>query len=45
MIRNLEQTFQRCVETNLVLIWDKCNILVGGGIVLGQKEILTGIGS
>ena len=39
-LKNLEIVLQRCVETNLVLNWEKCHFMVREGMVLGHK-ILT----
>ena len=36
-LKNLEMVLQRCVETNLVLNWEKCHVMVREGIVLGHK--------
>ncbi|KAI3828508.1 hypothetical protein L1987_02609 [Smallanthus sonchifolius] len=35
-LRNAPATFQRCVETNLVLSWEKSHFMVQEGIVLGH---------
>ena len=40
---NLEQVLIRCVETNLVLNWEKCQFLVQDGIVLGHKVSRVGL--
>ena len=40
---NLEKVLQRCVETNLVLNWEKCQFMVREGIVLGHKISCKGI--
>jgi len=42
-LRNLEMVLQRCVETNLVLTWEKCHFMVREGIVLGHKISAKGI--
>jgi len=42
-LRNLEMVLQRCVETNLVLNWEKCHFMVREGIVLGHKISAKGI--
>ncbi|KAK6149564.1 hypothetical protein DH2020_017089 [Rehmannia glutinosa] len=34
-LHNLSLVLQRCEETNLVLIWEKCHFMVRDGIVLG----------
>jgi len=36
-LTNLELVLQRCVETNLVLNWEKCHFMVQEGFVLGNK--------
>ena len=36
-LRNLETVLKWCVETNLVLNWEKCNFMVTEGIVFGHK--------
>ena len=36
-LSNLAKVLQRCVETNLVLNWEKCHFMVKEGIVLGHK--------
>ena len=36
-LSNLDRVLQRCEETNLVLIWEKCHFMVNEGIVLGHK--------
>ncbi|XP_062014166.1 uncharacterized protein LOC133730628 [Rosa rugosa] len=35
-LRNLDLILKRCVETNLVLNWEKCHFMVTQGIVLGH---------
>lgn len=40
---NLDTILKRCVETNLVLNWEKCNFMVTKGIVLGHKISSRGI--
>ncbi|KAK1611013.1 hypothetical protein QYE76_034686 [Lolium multiflorum] len=42
-LRNLDKVLQRCEETNLVLNWEKCHIMVNEGIVLGHKISERGI--
>ena len=42
-LKNLEMALQRCVETNLVLNWEKCHFMVWEGIVLGHKISAWGI--
>jgi len=36
-LENLDTVLKRCVETNLVLNWEKCHFMVREGIVLGHK--------
>jgi len=36
-LENLNIVLRRCVETNLVLNWEKCHFMVTEGIVLGHK--------
>ena len=36
-LKNLEMVLQRCLETNLVLNWEKCHFMVREGIVLDHK--------
>ena len=42
-LRNLEVVLERCVKTNLVLNWEKCNFMVTDGIVLGHKVSSKGL--
>ena len=42
-LENLEQVFDRCEETNLVLKWEKCHFMVQEGIVLGHRVSKKGI--
>ena len=42
-LKNLDVVLERCVETNLVLNWEKCNFMVTEGVVLGHKISLKGI--
>nr|GFA67917.1 hypothetical protein [Tanacetum cinerariifolium] len=42
-LKNLEKMLKRCEETNLVLNWEKCHIMVKEGIVLGHKVSGSGI--
>jgi hypothetical protein len=42
-LNNLDAAPKRCVETNLVLNWEKCNFMVTEGIVLGHKISKKGI--
>ena len=36
-LENLNLVLRRCMETNLVLNWEKCHFMVTEGIVLGNK--------
>jgi len=36
-LENLNTVLKRCVETNLVLNWEKCHFMVTEGIILGHK--------
>jgi hypothetical protein len=42
-LNNLDAALKRCVETNLVLNWEKCNFMVTEGIVLRDKISKKGI--
>jgi len=42
-LKNFDIVLRRCVETNLVLNWEKCHFMVTEGIVLGQKITECGI--
>ena len=42
-LSNLERVLKRCEETNLVLNWEKCHLMVKEGIVLGHKISTKGI--
>ncbi|XP_019462960.1 PREDICTED: uncharacterized protein LOC109361886 [Lupinus angustifolius] len=42
-LANLDIVLQRCVETNLVLNWEKCHCMVTEGVVLGHKISSRGI--
>ncbi|XP_045830863.1 uncharacterized protein LOC123922161 [Trifolium pratense] len=42
-LKNLDTVLKRCVETNLVLNWEKCHFMVTEGIVLGHKISSRGI--
>ncbi|CAN6718914.1 unnamed protein product [Malus baccata var. baccata] len=42
-LHNLSLNLKRCVETNLVLNWEKCHFLVKQGIVLGHMISENGI--
>src|SRR3954468_22040227 len=36
-LKNLDEVMERCIETNLVLNWEKCTFMVTDGIALGHK--------
>ncbi|XP_058746275.1 uncharacterized protein LOC131619164 [Vicia villosa] len=42
-LKNLDTVLSRCVESNLVLNWEKCNFMVTEGIVLGHKVSSRGL--
>ncbi|KAL5555432.1 hypothetical protein UlMin_037668 [Ulmus minor] len=42
-LSNLSLILQRCVDTNLVLDWEKCHFMVREGIVLGHHIFEKGI--
>ncbi|KAJ0568662.1 putative nucleotidyltransferase, Ribonuclease H [Helianthus annuus] len=42
-LKNLERMLKRCVETKLMLNWEKCYFMVTEGIVLGHKISRDGI--
>ena len=42
-LENLRQALIRCVETNLVLNWEKCDFMVKESIVLGNRILERGI--
>ncbi|KAL5542831.1 hypothetical protein UlMin_010541 [Ulmus minor] len=42
-LANLSLVLQRCVDTNLVLNWEKCHFMVREGIVLGYRISIKGI--
>ncbi|KAL5544755.1 hypothetical protein UlMin_008539 [Ulmus minor] len=42
-LANLSLVLQRCVDTNLVLNWEKCHSMVREGIVLGHRISVKGI--
>ncbi|KAK1419540.1 hypothetical protein QVD17_28715 [Tagetes erecta] len=42
-LSNLESMLKRCIETNLMLNWEKCHFMVTEGIVLGHKISRKGI--
>jgi len=43
-LENLDVVLKRCIDTNLVLNWEKCHFTVREGIVLGHKVSSKGIG-
>ncbi|GKG21080.1 reverse transcriptase domain-containing protein [Tanacetum coccineum] len=42
-LSHLDKMLQRCEDTNLVLNWEKCHLMVKEGIVLGHKISKSGI--
>ncbi|KAL5579164.1 hypothetical protein UlMin_011606 [Ulmus minor] len=42
-LENLAKVLKRCEETNLVLNWEKCHLMVKEGIVLGHKVSRDGL--
>ena len=42
-LNNLRLVLQRCVDTNLVLNWEKCHFMVQQGIILGHKVSSKGL--
>ncbi|CAM8886619.1 unnamed protein product [Rhodiola kirilowii] len=42
-LANLAKVLKRCIETNLVLNWEKCHFMVKEGIVLGHLVSKRGI--
>ncbi|KAD5508212.1 hypothetical protein E3N88_15915 [Mikania micrantha] len=42
-LQNLDRMLARCVETNMMLNWEKCHFMVTEGIVLGHKISRDGI--
>ena len=42
-LNNLNIVLGRCVQTNLVLNWEKCHFMVEEGVVLGHKISFRGI--
>jgi len=42
-LENLNTVLKRCVETNLVLNWEKCHFMITEGIVLGHKTSERGM--
>ena len=42
-LTHLGRVLQRCVETNLVLNWEKCHFMVKEGIVLGHRISEKGV--
>ena len=42
-LHNLTLVLKRCIETDLVLNWEKCHFMVREGIVLGHRVSKKGI--
>ena len=42
-LNNLHSVLKRCVETNLVLNWEKCHFMLCDGIILGHKVSSKGL--
>jgi len=42
-LKNVEIVLKRCIETNIILNWEKCHFMVHEGIVLGHKVSSRGI--
>ena len=42
-LHNLTLVLKRCMETNLVLNWEKCHFMVREGITLGHRVSVRGI--
>ena len=42
-LENLALVLKRCMDTNLILIWEKCHFMVEQGIVLGHVISSRGI--
>ena len=42
-LENLNTVLKRCVDSNLVLNWEKCHFMVTEGVVLGHKISAKGI--
>nr|GEU86996.1 reverse transcriptase domain-containing protein [Tanacetum cinerariifolium] len=42
-LSHLDNTLQRCEDTNLVLNWEKCHFMVKEGIILGHKISKNGL--
>lgn len=42
-LENLSKVLGRCVETNLVLKWEKCHFMVNKGIVLDHRVSSQGL--
>ncbi|XP_063938059.1 uncharacterized protein LOC135147933 [Daucus carota subsp. sativus] len=42
-LTNLRMVLKRCVETNLILNWEKCHFMVQEGIILGHKVSAKGL--
>jgi len=42
-LHNLGLVLKRCIETNLVLNWEKCHFMMQQGIILGHKVSSKGL--
>src|SRR4051812_16552463 len=42
-LKNLDTALRRCVESKLVLNWEKCNFMITEGIFLGYKVSSRGL--
>ena len=42
-LANLTKVLQRCIETNLILNYEKCNFMVDEGLILGHVVSSRGI--
>ena len=42
-LHNLTLVLKRCMETNLVLIWEQCHFMMREGIVFGHRISERGI--
>ena len=42
-LENLGKVLQRCIESDLILNWEKCHFMVQSGIVLGHKISAEGL--
>ena len=40
---NLKKVLERCIETNLVLNYEKCHFMIDQGIILGHVVFARGI--